>query len=134
MKLRAMGGVDLVPSVGRAGGNHADRRGSRYHGANLNGRSVGAKKAAIREIKGVLFVASRMIPRRVQSIETMPFIFHVWAVSQRETHPPENPNPALQHLVERMKRTPFRRCPRQRDVDVRQCGCFLFNSKCSSPL
>src|SRR5438270_6458152 len=122
VKLRAVSRVDFIATVGRARRDDANWRGRRLHRPNLDGGGVGSKESPIRQIEGVLFVAGWMISRRVQRVETMPFIFDVGTVCEGEPHSSENADSALQHLVEGMKRTPLGRCAGKRNIDVRERG------------
>ena len=136
MELRAVRGIDFIAAIGRAGRDHANRRSGRFHGADLDGGSVGAEQTAVRQIECVLLVARGMIGRRVERVEAMPFIFDVGAIGQREAHAPENLDAAFEHLGEGMQRAAFARCARQRDVDVSERGRFFcarnFSDACSS--
>src|SRR5215813_1940226 len=117
MELWAVRCVELVATIRRARGDHADRRRRRFHRADLHGGSVGSQKSPIGQIKRVLFVAGRVVWRRIQSIEAVPLGFDVWAFSERETHSPENLNSALMHLMKRMQRTSVLWRSWKRDVD-----------------
>ena len=111
VKLRAVRGVHFIAPIGRAGRNHADGRRRAFHGADLHGRGVGAEQAAVGQIKGVLLVARRMIGRGVERVEAMPFGFDVRTFRERETHPAENADRAIEHLGEGMQAAELaRRC------------------------
>src|SRR4051794_20892092 len=126
MKLRAVRCIEFVAPIRRARGNHADRRRRRFHRANLHGGSVGSQKSTVRQIKRVLFIASGMVRRRVQSIEAVPLGFDIGAFRQREAHSSKNLNSALVHLMERMQRTSVMSRSRKRDVDARErVGFFV---------
>ena len=45
-----------------------------------------------------------MIGRGVERVEAMPFVFHVRAFGERETHPAKDADRAIEHLGERMER------------------------------
>src|SRR4051794_39557072 len=82
VKLRAVSRVYLVATVGRAWRDHANWRRRRLHRPNLDGGSVGSKESPIGQVEGVLFVAGWMISRRVERVETMPFIFDVGTIRE----------------------------------------------------
>src|SRR5262249_21902516 len=95
---------------------------------DLHSRSVGSQKSTIGQIKRVLFVAGRMIRRRVQSIEAVPLGFDIRPFSERKTHPSENLNSALVHLMKRMQRTNVVWRSRKRDVDAGERLRFFFGT------
>src|SRR5215813_9635955 len=103
MELWAVRCVELVATIRRARGNHADRRRRRFHRADLHGGSVGSQKSPIGQIKRVLFVAGGVVWRRIQSIEAVPLRFDIRTFGERKTHSSENLNPALVHLMKRMQ-------------------------------
>ena len=91
--------------------------GSAFHRADLHGGSVGAQEPAIRQIKGVGFVARRMIGRGVERVEAMPLVLDVGSLRERETHSAEKPDRAVEHLRERVERARFVRRARQRKIE-----------------
>src|SRR5215813_4782485 len=128
MELWAVRCVELVATIRRARGDHADRRRRRLHRADLHGGSVGSQKSAIGQIKRVLFVAGRMIRRRVQSIEAVPLRFDIWPLGESKTHSSKNLDSALMHLMKRMQRTNVMRRSRKRDVYARERVGFFFSA------
>ena len=103
VKLRRVCGIDLVAPIGRARRNHPDRRRRLFHGADLHRRSVCSKQSPIRKVESVLFVARRMIRRRVQRVEAMIFVFNFRPVSDDETDLAKTPDNILGHLGEGMQ-------------------------------
>ena len=99
--------------------------GADLHGADLHGGSVGAKKPAIGQVKGVGLVPRRMIGRGVERIEAMPFVFDVGAFREGESHPAKESDRAVEHLGERMKRADLVRRAGQGNVDLGERACFL---------
>ena len=86
-------------------------------------------KSPVGQIKCVLFVAGRMIRRRVQGVEAMPLVFDVWTVGERETHPAENLIPRSSIWVKRMQRTTSRvGVPGKRNVDAGKRVRFFFST------
>ena len=77
-----------------------------------------SQKSAVGQIKRVLFIACRVVWRRIERVEAMPFIFNVRSIRQRETHAPKNLNSTLVHLVKRMNRTDLMRRSWEGDVDL----------------
>ena len=59
----------------------------------------------------------------------MPFGLDVRAFGQRESHPPENRDAAIEHLCERMKRAALMRRARKRKINIGNSGGFLFGAK-----
>jgi hypothetical protein len=129
VELRAVCGVHFIASISRAGRNHADRRRRILHGADLHGRGVGAEKPAVRQIKGVLLVARGVIGRGVEGVEAMPFGFHVRTFGERKAHPPENADPAIEHLGEGMQAAQLGGDAGKRDVDVLELACLPRGAK-----
>src|SRR5205807_8453088 len=126
MKLWAVRCVEFVAPIRRTRGNHADGRRCRFHLMNLHCGSVGSQKSPIGQIKRVLFVAGRVIGRRIQSIEAVPLGFDIGTFGKRKTHTSENLNSALLHLMKRMQRTNGVWRSRKREVDARErVGCFF---------
>src|SRR5437867_10676318 len=110
VKLRAVSRVDFLTAIGSAGRDHTNGRRRRLHCSNLHSRSVSSKQTAVRQIKSVLLGACRVFRRRVERVETMPFVFNVGSVRQREAHSPENLDRPLEHSRKRMKRADLVRC------------------------
>src|SRR4030095_9969175 len=106
----------------------------RFHRADLYGGSVRSQKSPIGQIKRVLFVAGRMVWRRIQSIEAVPFRFDIGAFGERETHSSKNLNSTLVHLMKRMQITNLIWRSRKRDVDARKRIGFLFGTDSFSAL
>ena len=113
-------GVDFIATIGCAGSNdaHGERLGG-FHGANLHAGRVRAQQAAIRQVKSILLVASRMIGRRVQRIEAMPLGFNLGSFCQCEAHAAQRADSEIANLCERMQRANASTgTPRQCDVDA----------------
>ena len=67
--------------------------------ADLDGVSMRAQQPALPEIKRVLFIARRMLGRRVECIETVPLGLNVRPVCKGETHSAEDRNCAIEVQV-----------------------------------
>src|SRR5262249_8669512 len=86
------------------------------------------------QIKRVVFVAGRMVWRRVQSIEAVPLGFDIGSFSERKTHSSKNLNSTLVHLMKRMQKTNVVLRSRKRDVYTREPVGFFFSADFSSAL
>ena len=137
MKLRAVGRIHFVAAKGRARRDDANRRRRRFHRANLHGGSVRPEQPAIGQIKCVLLVAGRMIRRGVQRVEAMPFVLDVGTVREREPHPTENADRAVEHLGERMNGADLVRRAGERNVDAGERAASFaarsFSPVCAMP-
>src|SRR5438094_6304603 len=87
------------------------------------------KQPAVWQIECVLFSARGMFGRRVERIETMPFVFNVRPVCEREAHSPKNFDRALPHLGEWMQRADLMRTSRERDIDPGERFGFFSRTK-----
>ena len=81
---RKVVGVDLVASVGGAGGDDADRGRGGLHGAHLHRGGVGAQEFTTVEVEGVLLVSRWVIVRSVEGIETVEFRFNLGTAGERK--------------------------------------------------
>ena len=70
-----------------------------------------------------------MFGRRVERVETMPFVLNVRSVRESEAHSPKNFDRTFPHLRERVQRANFVEGARQRDVDPGERARFFLRSK-----
>src|SRR5437667_6727546 len=103
-----MGGVGIVASIDLAGNDDANGRLLLFHGANLHGRSVGAKKERrLRafwqfQIEGVHVVADRMELGNIQRLEIVVRRFDFRAFDDREADGEENVFDFLEDLADQV--------------------------------
>src|SRR5439155_9854710 len=103
-----MGGVGIVAAIDLAGYDDAHGRLLLLHGANLHGRSVGAKKERRRrafwqfQIEGVHVVADRMKLRDIQRLEIVVRRFDFGAFDDREADGEENVFDFLEDLADQV--------------------------------
>src|SRR5205823_7410652 len=72
-----------------------------------------------------------MFGRRVKRVETMPFVFNVRSVREREAHSPKNFDRTFPHLRERVQRADLVRRSRKGDVDLgKRARFFLYAELC----
>src|SRR4030095_1655985 len=64
----------------------------------------------------------------VQRVETMPFVFNIRSICERETHSSKNLDRALPHLRQWMQRANLMWGSRKRDVDRRKRFGFFFST------
>ena len=126
MERRAVRGVGIIAAEDAARHHDADRRLLLEHRADLHRRGVRphdvTSEFRVRrqiDVQRVLNVARGMIGRRVQRVETMPFVLDLRAVLDGESHPTKNVDGPLEDLRERMEMADFVASPRQRGVDGR---------------
>ena len=60
------------------------------------------QQPAVGQIEGIQLVARRVIRRRVERVEAMPFGFNVRSIGQREPEPAKDPDRLVEQLRERM--------------------------------
>src|SRR5881398_1437554 len=70
-----------------------------------------------------------MFGRRVERIETMPFVLNIRPICERKAHPTKNFDRALPHLGQRMQCANVPRRSGKRDVDFRERTRFSLRSK-----
>src|SRR5437016_12497708 len=119
-----MRGVGIVAAIDLAGNDDANGRLLLFHGANLHGRSVGAKKERRRrafwqfQIEGVHVVADRMKLRDIQRLEIVVRRFDFGAFDDREADGEENVFDFLEDLADQVMGADGANDSGEREVDT----------------
>src|SRR5258708_5622032 len=124
VKGEGVSGVGIVAAIDLSGNDDAHRRLLLFHGADLHGRSVGAKKErrlrAFRQlqIEGVHVVADRMEFGNVQSLEIVVGRFDFGAFDDREADGNEDVFDFLEDLANQVMGADWSVDAGEREVDA----------------